>query len=272
MVLGSELRRLRESRGLSREAAGHAIRASGSKIGRLELGRSPFKRRDVADLLTLYGVTDERDRESLLELSARASEPAWWHRFNDVLPPWFSPYLGMEEASAIIRAYEVQGIHDLLQTEAYARSRYRLIDQRTSESHLERRVEIHMMRQKLLTRMSPPKLWVVLGEGALRRSPGDRQLMRAQVRHLIGTSELPNVTLQVVPLGTYAVPGHSFSSLRFHETELPEIVYIEHLAGALYIEKAVDVQFYLDTLNRLSVAALTPDRTRDALLALLKEI
>src|SRR5262250_3389371 len=119
ILLGSQLRMLREVKGITREEAGYAIRASGSKISRMELGRVSFKERDVADLLALYGVTDGAERDALLDLALKANSPGWWHRYNDLLPGWFQVYVGLEDAATIIRTYEVQFVPGLLQTEDY---------------------------------------------------------------------------------------------------------------------------------------------------------
>src|SRR3954449_724428 len=122
MLLGAQLRRLRESRGISREDAGYTIRASESKISRMELGRVSFKERDVTDLLSLYGVDDETERAALVNLVREANQAGWWHSFSDAMPNWFQTYVGLEEAAALIRTYQVQFIPGLLQTEDYARS------------------------------------------------------------------------------------------------------------------------------------------------------
>ena len=122
IVLGSQLRRLREQRSITCEEAGEAIRASHSKISRMELGRVRFRQRDVADLLTLYGVDDEAEREAMLALADRANAPGWWHSYSDILPSWFEVYIGLEEAASRIRTYEVQFVPGLLQTEDYARA------------------------------------------------------------------------------------------------------------------------------------------------------
>src|SRR5260370_6625568 len=122
IALGTHLRRLREASGVTPGQAGEAIRATHSKISRLERGRSGAKQRDVADLLTLYGITDEAEREDLLALARQASTPGWWQQYNDVLPRWFELYVGLEKAASIIRTYEVQFVHGLLQTEDYARA------------------------------------------------------------------------------------------------------------------------------------------------------
>ncbi len=128
IILGTQLRRLRESVGVSREEAADAIRGSHAKICRLELGRVGCKERDVADLLTLYRVTDEERRAAFLALARGTSTPGWWHRYNDVLPGWFETLIGLEEAASVIRTYEVQFIPGLLQTAEYARAVCRLGD------------------------------------------------------------------------------------------------------------------------------------------------
>src|ERR1700742_4763318 len=119
ILLGSQLRRLREARGITARQAAGKIRASESKISRIELGRNAIREIDVLDLLTLYGV-DAREREQLLTLAEQSNRPGWWHRYNDILPDWFQAYVGMEEAARSIRVYEAQFIPGLLQTEEYA--------------------------------------------------------------------------------------------------------------------------------------------------------
>src|SRR4051794_35065985 len=193
-LLGAQLRRLRERQGITREEAGYAIRASGSKMSRLELGRVGFKERDVADLLTLYGVTDDTDRDTLLALAQDANSPGWWHRYGDVLPGWFETYVGLEEAAALIRTYEVQFIPGLLQTEDYARAVTIAGQPDLPTDEVERRVQLRSDRQQLLRRShNAPRLWAVVDEGALRRPIGGSKVMRAQLEHLLKLRELKNV-------------------------------------------------------------------------------
>src|SRR5690349_15592063 len=177
--LGSELRRRRELAGVTREVAGEAIRASTAKISRLELGRVSFKERDVADLLTLYGVSDPAERAEFLELARNANAPGWWHRYADLLPSWFETYLGLEQAAAVIRTYELQFVPGLLQTRDYARAVTSLAVTRAEE--IERRVELRMRRQYLLDTPNQPMLWAVIDEGVLRRSFGNSAMLRAQI-------------------------------------------------------------------------------------------
>ncbi|TMM34974.1 MAG: helix-turn-helix domain-containing protein, partial [Actinobacteria bacterium] len=146
LLLGTQLRKLREARGVSREAAGWEIRSSESKISRMELGRVSFKERDIADLLTLYGVTDEQERDALLSLARDANTPGWWHRYSDLLPNWFSYYLGLEAAASLIRTYEIQFIPGLLQTEEYTRAVVLLSYERAALDELERRVALRRQR------------------------------------------------------------------------------------------------------------------------------
>jgi transcriptional regulator with XRE-family HTH domain len=272
-LLGAQLRRLRERQGITREEAGYAIRASGSKMSRLELGRVGFKERDVADLLTLYGVTDETDRESLLTLAQDANSPGWWHRYGDVLPSWFETYVGLEEAAALIRTYEVQFIPGLLQTEEYARAVISLGNSTAPPEEIEQRVSLRITRQKLLTRGDSPRLWAVVDEAALRRPIGGREVMRGQIERLIEATKLPSVILQVLPfrVGGHTAEAGAFSILRFPESDLPDVVYVEQLTSALYLDRRDDVDSYMEAMERLCVVSAPPDETAEILSRILQE-
>jgi hypothetical protein len=271
--LGSELRRLRKKRGLTRENAGWEIRASESKISRMELGRVPFKERDVADLLTLYRVEDQ-DRLRLLDLVRRANEPGWWHRFGDVAPPWFLPYLGLEEAASLIRTYEVHLVPGLLQTPAYTREVIRLGHAHASAAEIDRRTELRQMRQEVLRRPSPPLLWAVIDEAVLRRPVGGEEIMRSQIEALIEASLQPHVRLQIVPFraGGVAPDGCPFTILRFAEEALPDVVYVEQLTSAMYLDKPADVDQYALAMDHACLKAESPDRTADVLAGMLPEV
>src|SRR5689334_10335337 len=260
IVLGSQLRRLREQRQITCEEAGEAIRASHSKISRMELGRVRFRRRDVADLLTLYNVKSEEEREAMLALADQANEPGWWHSYSDILPSWFEVYIGLEEAASRIRAYEVQFVPGLLQTEDYARA-VTLLGHPDAPGHeIERRVGLRMRRQALLRGEDPPHFWAVVDEAALRRPLGGAAVMRRQLEYLIEVTELPHVTLQVVPfhLGGHAAAGGPFSILRFAEPDLPDVVYLEQLTSSLYLDKPETVDSYLRVMERICMEAATP--------------
>jgi hypothetical protein len=264
---------LREAKGITREAAGYSIRASESKISRLELGRVSFKERDVADLLTLYGVRDDAERGPLLLLVRQANTPGWWHSFTDVLPNWFQPYIGLEEAASLIRTYELQFVPGLLQTEDYARAVMLDGTSLANPEVIDRRVGVRMNRQRILLPPDGPKLWVVVDEAALRRPIGGAKVMRAQLEHLIAMSQRPNLIIQVMPFrfGGHAAEGGAFSILRFPEPDLADVVYLEHLVGAIYLDKREEVERYLEAMNRLAVDSIAPDKTADALTAIIDE-
>lgn len=271
ILLGAQLRRLRESRRISLEDAGNAIRASHSKVSRLETGRVGFKDRDIVDLLTLYGVTEQKEREALRTLAARANSPGWWHDYSDVLPNWFEAYVGLEEAASQIRSYEVQFVPGLLQTEDYARGVMLLAYSHPRE--IDRRIRLRIARQATLDRDDPPNLWVVLDEAVLRRPIGGADAMREQVRHLIDMSQRPNVTIQVMPFsaGGYPVTWGPYSVLRFAEYDLPDVVYLEQLTSALYLDKPDVVDSYLTVMERLCIDAATPAASLKLLKAALKD-
>ncbi len=272
--LGAHLRRLRESKGITREDAGWQIRASGSKISRMELGRVSFKERDVADLLTLYGVADEREHAELLALARQANTPGWWHQFGDILPPWFQSYLGLESAASLIRTYEVQFVPGLLQTAEYARAVIRLGHANASNQEVERRIDLRKSRQQVLTKTNPPKLWAVIDEAVLRRPIGGAQVMGAQIEALIEASKLPNIRLQIIPFdaGGHAAAGGPFAILRFPDPELPDVVYVEQLTTAQYLDKRDDVDNYAIAMEQLCIEAEPPDRTATILSKVLHEV
>ena len=274
IALGAQLRRLREDSHVTVSDAAEAIRATHSKISRLERGRSGAKQRDVADLLTLYGVTDAAQREELLVLARQASAPGWWQPYNDVLPSWFELYLGLEKAASIIRLYEVQFVHGLLQTEDYARAVILIANAHAPAEEIERRVSVRMKRQQLLTQPAAPQVWAVLDEAALRRWPAGPAVMRAQLEHLLELTELPNVTLQVVPfeVGPHAAAGGPFTILRFPEPDLPDMVYLEQLNSAVYLDHPDDVIDYVTVMDQLCVRARTGPASKDMISALLKQI
>jgi transcriptional regulator with XRE-family HTH domain len=274
ILLGAQLRRLREAKRISLEDAGNAIRASHSKISRLETGRVGFKDRDIADLLTLYGVTDEADRTSLRALAARANAQGWWHDYSDVLPTWFEAYVGLEEAATQVRAYEVQFIPGLLQTGDYARAVSMLGYPNAPARETDRRVGLRLARQMVLTRPSPPNIWVVLDEAVLRRHIGGTDIMRAQIKHLIEMAQRPHVTVQIIPfqVGGHAAAGGPFSILRFAEYDLPDVVYLEQLTSALYLDKQEIVDSYLMVMDRLAVEAVTPTASLRTMRTLLKDM
>ncbi len=274
MILGTQLRRLREAADVTPDQASYEIRASRSKISRMEHGRVGFKDRDVADLLTLYGITDEQMRVRMLASVRHANAPGWWSKYGDLLPDWFEEYLGLEGAASVIRTFELQFVHGLFQTEAYARAVTLLGHKTAPADEIDRRVSLRLKRQDIVTSPEPPQVWSVMDEAVVRRPVGGRAVMRAQLERLAEVASLPQVTIQVVPFGGggHAAAGGSFTILRFAEPELPDVVYIEQLTSALYLDGREDVDHYREVMNELSTQALTPDRTARVLAEITREI
>jgi transcriptional regulator with XRE-family HTH domain len=270
ILLGSLLRRLRESKNISMREAGYHIRATESKISRLETGKVSFKERDVEDLLSFYGVLDGKERDQVLDLVREANAQGWWHSFSEVLPSWFEAFIGLESAASVVRTYEVQFVPGLLQCPQYVDA-VLSSNRAQSATDLQRRIELRQRRQAALERDDAPILWVVLDEAALRRPIGGPEVMKAQIAYLIEQAERPNITIQLLPysVGAHAAEGGAFTLLRFAEADLPDVVYLEHLTGAQYIERPEDVEQYARAMDRISVDALHPEATLEALKALL---
>ena len=274
LVVGSQLRRLREAAGITRDAAGYAIRGSESKISRLELGRVSFKQRDIIDLLTLYGIAEDDERvEALVTLAEEANQPGWWHRYDDVMAKWFQTYIGLEEAADYIRTYEIQFVPGLLQTEDYARAVVSVGSPQDSDREVEAKVKVRMERQRILDRDRPPTIWAVIDEAALRRPIGGRRVMRGQIEHLLDLMKRPNISVQVVPFrqGGHAAESGAFTILRFDGEDLPDVVYLEQLVSALYLDKREQVDRYAQTMVRLTGEAPPPEDTADLLARILAQ-
>jgi DNA-binding XRE family transcriptional regulator len=274
MLVGARLRRLRTELGLTRDEAAQAIRASEWKIHRLENGQVGFKDRDIIDLLARYQVTDPAEVADFLTLAREANTPGWWQHYGDVLPSWFRTYVDLEQAATLIRTYEGQFVPGLLQTDDYMRAVVRGAHLEESSDEVGRRVRLRMARQILLTREGPPRLWAVVDEAALRRPVGGKEVMRGQLERLIEATKLPNVTLQILPfaVGAHAAMGSAFSILRFADRELPDIVYLEHLTNAVYLDRRNEVEQYLDAMELLCVDSKPPARTVELLERILHEL
>ncbi|MGF7234810.1 MAG: helix-turn-helix domain-containing protein [Frankia sp.] len=261
--LGAELRRLRESADVTVEEACIPLRCSMSKISRMENGRVPIRPRDVGDLLDLYGVTDETQREPLLALARDSRKRGWWHVYNDVVPAWFEIYIGLEGDASSISVYEAQLVHGLLQTGDYAREVIRSDNPTATDSDVERKVALRLDRQSRLTAPEPPRLWAILDESVLRRPVGGPDVMGPQLAHIVKIAELPNVTVQVVPFaaGAHAGLGSTFSVLGFPDAGDTDVVYVEEATSSLYLERPADIRLYRQKLENLMARALRPDQS-----------
>ena len=271
ILLGAQLCRLRQARGITPEHAGDQIRASRSTISRLEQGRAGLTECDIADLLALYGA-GEQQRAALLTLARQATAPPWWAGYGEVVAGWFENYLGLEHAAAQIRAYELQFVPGLLQTADYARAVTLLGHRGAPAEQVELRVRLRLARQELLAGPDPPALQAVVDEAALRRPPGGLRVMRAQLEHLIQISEQPNIVVQIMSFrrGGHPAAGGSFTILRSAEADLPDVVYLEQLTSALYLRERAHAGNYLQVMDRLSAQAEPPAATTSFLTQILK--
>ncbi|MET7882805.1 helix-turn-helix domain-containing protein [Streptomyces avermitilis] len=274
MILGRQLEELRTRAGRTYEESAAAIGVSHSTIRRMESAKvARLRLSDVEKLLQIYGVTDQQEIDTFLKSVREANKRGWWHTYRDVLPDWFAAYLSLEQAALQIRAYEAQFVHGLLQTEEYARALLSAGNPHAPAEATERRVALRMRRQELLSRPAPPRLWVVMDETVLRWPVGGPAVMRAQIDHLIALNALPHVTLQIMPFRSGPHPAMragAFHVFRFKARELPDIVYLSGLVGAVYLDKSDDVVVYREALDRLG-AQSAPARKTEALLGAIRK-
>jgi transcriptional regulator with XRE-family HTH domain len=273
MVLGRRLRDLRMGAGKSFDDAARVLDVAPLTIRRMELAKGKWKLPYVKTLLEEYGVPEDEAR-TFLTLVREANQPGWWHRYRDALPSWFSGYVSLEEEASLIRAYEPHYIPGLLQTEDYARAVLRHAVRNADEAELERRVAVRMQRQKLLTGSEPPELWVVIDETVLRRPMVSSDVLRAQLDRLIEAVQLPNIKLQIMPFGFCAHEGMygPFTVFRFPHEEISDIVYVENLVGAVYLDEYDDVTTFQKALDRMCAQALQVQRTVEFLGDIRKEL
>ncbi len=276
MILARQLQALREKAGMSYEQAADAIYSSQWTIRRMERAEGGLKPLTVKSLLTTYGVTDAREIDAFLALCRDANKPGWWHSYDDVLPGWFRTFVGLEEAATLIRGYEPHWVPGLLQTPDYARASVRTGFPNATDTQVERRVALRLARQQVLTRPDSPRLWMVIDEAALRRPAATTgtAIMRDQLDRLIEATEMPHITVQVLPFtaGLHPAMYGPFRIFRFGEPELPDIVYGESLTSAYYIDNPGEAAAYIQALDRISAQAAPADETTKVLGAIGKEI
>jgi transcriptional regulator with XRE-family HTH domain len=258
--LALELLRRREATGMSREEVASQLEWSTSTLFRIETGRSRPQPGNVRSLLVLYGVTGP-ERDGLIQLARDARKPGWWHSFRDVLSNPYEVFIGLESGAASIRNFEALVIPGLLQTADYARELSRSGAYELDRGEVEGRVDVRMARQEILAREDRPRLWTVIDEAVIHRLVGGPEVMRTQLRHLADCAGQGKTTLQIVP---YSAGGHAgttgpFIILDFPEPTIPPVVYIETLAGDIYLEEHPDVSRYTIAFERLLAVALPPD-------------
>ena len=270
--LGFELRRLREEAGLKLDQVAGRLDLALSTLSRIETGKAPCRSTYAAAMLDMYNVTDRAQRELLIDMARQGQRKDWWDRYGAVLPTGFGTYVGLEAEAATLRAFETRVIHGLLQTDDYARAALRAEDRKASAGDIDRLTELRMKRQEALDRAEEPlELWAILDEAVLHRQVGGAKTMRAQLGRLAEASELPNVTLQVLPFaqGSHAGLAGPFAILEFPgggpAIMDPGVVYVESVAGNIYLEKDRQVRHWADVFDQLRAQALSPDESRQVI-------
>jgi transcriptional regulator with XRE-family HTH domain len=270
--LGAELKRLRETAGLTANQFASRIGWSASKVSRVETGRVSVRPVDVRSALTTLAVSaDEAD--ALVALALQSREKGWWQRYSDVFPEWFNTYLGLESAASIVQVYSGELVPGLLQTEAYARAVLAAHPTPDTPDEIDRQVALRLGRQARLTdETNPLRLHTVINEAALRRPAGDPAAMRAQYAAIVAAAALPTVTVQVLPFaaGMHGANDGPFAVLEFPEPDEPRIACVDYLVGSVYLETLKDVGRYRLLFSRLCEAAL-PSAESVALVAELAE-
>jgi transcriptional regulator with XRE-family HTH domain len=263
--LGSELRKLRENAAYTIEQVAEHLECSPSRVSRIETGKAqPPKQREIRDLLELFGATDTRVRDTLLQLAKEAAQPGWYSEFQDVFPPRFGSYIGLESEAAELRHFDNQLVHGLLQTPEYAREVLQTTLPGEAPKTIDRLLDLRLARQQILDRApSTFALWVILDENVFRRPIGEATVMRGQVSRLLDAIKAPNLTVQVLPFdkGAHVGLDGPFSLLGFPEPSDPDVVYVESQAGNAYLEQPHQVSRMNTKFNLLVASALDPRET-----------
>ncbi|MFB4311846.1 helix-turn-helix domain-containing protein [Actinomadura sp. GTD37] len=271
--LAAELRRLRERSTLRLDQVVAELQTHGAgrwstpKLSRIETAAQGIKTSDVNQLCAVYGVPPEK-REALLALTRTARQRGWWDAYADTIQTDYAAYIELEAEAKSLRCYNALVLNGLLQTDEYAHEVIRVgLMQFAPPAEVDRRVEIRKTRQGLVkdTASEALRVWSVIDEAALRRIVGSSDIMRRQYAHLLALSEQPNIMLQVLPFEAGAHPAFSgaFSYMEFPEHHMPDVVYIDGLTSALYVEDDAQVHTHLLTFNQLAMAALGADESME---------
>jgi transcriptional regulator with XRE-family HTH domain len=270
--LAAELRALRASSGLTRDEVVERTGINVATMYRIEHARVRPQTRTLRTLLDLYGVDKEQQTE-LVALLRDARERGWLHAYQSELPEQYTTFIGFEGEAESAWEYESLFVPGLLQTEDYARAVIGGTLPFASRDEVQRRVEVRMERQEVLRNENPLQLWSIVDEAALRRQVGKTAVMQAQLRHLIQACELLNVTFQVIPFDAGAHPGMpgSFIVLQFTEEAIPDVIYVETMAGELFLEEESDIRRYKLVFEHLRAVSASPDASRSLLASLAME-
>jgi transcriptional regulator with XRE-family HTH domain len=272
--LAAELLRFRRDAGLSIDEVVRHLGWTSSKLSRIENRQIGITTADVRKLLDIYEINSQTQRDVLLDMARRAKERGWWHAYGDVIPTEYGTLIGLEVEASKIRTYQPELVHGLLQTEAYARAVIRIARPNDTSEEIDRRVEVRLARQQVLTGDNPPRLRVVLNEGAVRRVVGGREAMREQLRHLATERDRSNVVVQVLPYSAGEHPAMTgpFEILDFPQAADLGVVNVENMTGALSLEKPDDLRQYVTAFDYVSAAALGPKESRDMMISLAQQL
>ena len=271
--LAATLRRLRENAGLSREDVEEQTAVNEGTLYRLETARSRPQPRTLKTLLNLYDVSDAV-RTDLLDLARNADAQGWLRAYQAELPEEYAAYISFEYEARSVRNYESLYIPGLLQTEDYARAAVAGTLPTAMGQEVEYRVRARMERQERLAGEMPLEVWGIADEAAIRRQVGGSKVMHDQLAHLLDVAEQPNVTFQVIPYDAGAHPGMpgSFIYMEFMEPVDPDLVYVDTLAGDLFLETDDDLRLYSSMFNRLRALALSPSKTTNLITEVMESL
>ena len=270
--LAAELRTLRTTAGMTREEVVTRTGINVATLYRIEHARVRPQTRTLRTLLDLYGA-DEAQQTELVALLRDARQRGWLHAYQSDLPEQYTTYIGFEGEARSVWNYESLFVPGLLQTEDYARAVIRAGLPTAGQDDIERRVEVRMQRQDVLHGDNPLELWGIVDEAALRRQVGGPASMKAQLGHLLASAELPHVTFQVIPfnVGAHAGMPGSFVFMQFTEAAIPDVIYLDSMAGDLFLETEADVRRYRLAFEHLRAVAVSPDASRSLVAALATE-
>lgn len=260
--LAAELRRLRASADLSREHVSEQTGINNATLYRIETARARPQKRTLIALLNLYDV-DQTQRDYLIVLLRDAAKQGWLRPYHSDLPEEYTAYISFEDEAQGLRNFESLFLPGLLQTESYARAVIRGVLPSATNDEIESRVRARVERQDVLTKDAPLKLWAVVDEAALHRAIGGPEVMREQLAHLVEMAKAPNITLQVIPFSAGAHPGMpgQFILMDFSDPMDTDLVYIDSMAGDLFLESDADISRYRSIFDNLVAVALSPNES-----------
>ena len=270
--LAAQLRQMREAAGFTQEDVAERTGKDRSTLYRLESALQRPQRSTLIQLMDLYG-TDQARRSELLALLKESGQRGWMQPYRSELPEVYSDYIGFEDEARSISNYESLFVPGLLQTEDYARAVIQGTLPHASPGQIENRVLARTERQALLVKEDPPRFWAIMDEAAARRQVGGRQVMAGQLRKIREAASLPNVTIQVIPFAAGAHPGMpgSFIVLDFPDPADQAVVYIDSMAGDLFLEEETEISRYIVMFEHLRAAALRPDESISLLAAIAEQ-